>query len=605
MKQIIIGLIILVTPFNLKAQETIDLFILAGQSNAQGWTGDAAQYPQEDIELDASILFNWTFFNKESSNGEWEHMQAQKGRFPAGHFGLEVSFSRALKKAGFNPSIFKYSQGATGLSRDWKKPGENGIYDHMAKDLKAAIEDLERQNYKVVIRGFIWIQGESDAGDDFTANNYQKNLELLLDDLRKNVLYDDEFKIILGVDEQHGFVKKRPIVVEAQKNIANKDPNIVFTSMYGLPKADATHLTPEGLVQHGQRIFNAYKKLNKNRQEIFTDNLISIDQKGGIIHFFPENQKEAKLSRFQFPGKQLWMDATRIDGKTQQIRITAYDVSRKVRTLVKFKYPFGDASVTWNMEVDREGDIVSVLINPWNGTLIGERMDANEGGDESEIVRKKLGTTGAALTGLPLLYSSGNSISLGYWPYLEGELWRDVNVYYQRELWKDMPETRSPNNGIAHNAYESLEKAYKNELFKPDYILINFGLHMVNGHHDNMEGYGVWVQKFIDVAKAHNAKLIWVTTTPYALFREDKNSTVRKFNETATKIIHENNMYVVDLYSCITNLIKERNEWNVYEDGVHFREDIKSRQGEFLAQQILKIVEKVSVEKPLDKNKLD
>jgi hypothetical protein len=60
MKQIIIGLIILVTPFNLKAQETIDLFILAGQSNAQGWTGDAAQYPQEDIELDASILLNWT-----------------------------------------------------------------------------------------------------------------------------------------------------------------------------------------------------------------------------------------------------------------------------------------------------------------------------------------------------------------------------------------------------------------------------------------------------------------------------------------------------------------------------------------------------------------
>ena len=100
-------------PFNLKAQETIDLFILARQSNSQGWTGDAAQYPQEDIELDASIFLNWTFFNKENSNGEWQYMQPQKWRFPAGHFGLEVSFSRALKKAGFNPGIFKYCLGAT------------------------------------------------------------------------------------------------------------------------------------------------------------------------------------------------------------------------------------------------------------------------------------------------------------------------------------------------------------------------------------------------------------------------------------------------------------------------------------------------------------
>ena len=323
-----------------------------------------------------------------------------------------------------------------------------------------------------------------------------------------------------------------------------------------------------------------------------SEKLVSINPVDGVICFFPENQKEAKFSRFQFPGKQVWMDATRIDGKTEQIRITSYDVSHKVRTLVKFRYPFGDASVTWNMEVDRIGDIVSVLINPWNGTLIGERMDADEGETESEALRKKLGITGASFSELSLLYSTGNSISLGYWPYLEGELWRDVNVYYQRELWKDMPETISPNNGHAHNAYASLEKAYKNENFKPDYILINFGLHMINGYQNNVEGYGEWVQKFIDMAKVHNAKLIWVTTTPYAMYRDEKNVTVRKFNEEATRIVEDNNMYVTDLYSFISDLVKERNEWNVYEDGVHFREEIKAKQGEFLAQRILEITAK-------------
>jgi hypothetical protein len=104
------------------------------------------------------------------------------------------------------------------------------------------------------------------------------------------------------------------------------------------------------------------------------------------------------------------------------------------------------------------------------------------------------------------------------------------------------------------------------------------------------------------LSKEQHTKLIWVTTSPYALYRNDKNATIRKFNETATKIVYENNMYVADLYTCIADLIKERNEWNVYEDGVHFKEEIKAKQGKFLAQHILRIVEEVSVEKPLVKN---
>ena len=321
--------------------------------------------------------------------------------------------------------------------------------------------------------------------------------------------------------------------------------------------------------------------------------LVLINPADGVVQFFPENQNEAKLSRFQYPGKQVWMDALRVGGKTEQIRIAAFPTSRKDTTLVKFRYPFGDASVTWNMEVKRDGDIVSALI-PWNAILIGERMDPNEGGYEYKSLRKKLGVTGEALKDLPLLYSSGNSISKGYWPYLEAELWRDVNVYYQIELWKDMPETSSPNNGHAHNAFASLEKAYKNENFRPDYILINFGLHMINGYQNNLGGYGDWVQKFIDMAKGHNAKLIWVTTTPYALYRDDKNIIVRKFNEIASKIVKENNMFVADLYTCMVDLIKERNEWNVYEDGVHFKEEIKAKQGEYLAQFLLKVIDETS-----------
>lgn len=262
-----IGLIFLVIPFVLSAQEEVDLFIWAGQSNAQGWTGDAAAYPKDVEDLDQSIMLNWTFFGKESSDGQWVPMQAQKGRYPAGHFGPEVSFSRELKRAGYHPAIFKYCLGATGLARDWKAPGEGGMYDHMVNDLNTAINKLIDQGYKVNIQGFIWIQGESDAGGEKTAITYQANLAQMLEHLRSDVLRTQDLKIILGVDEQHSFVQKRPVVVEAQKKLANQDTNILYSTMHGLPKADATHLTPNGLVEHGKRIFSAFQILHTDAKE--------------------------------------------------------------------------------------------------------------------------------------------------------------------------------------------------------------------------------------------------------------------------------------------------------------------------------------------------
>lgn len=258
-------------PAQSNAQEKLDLFIWAGQSNAQGWVGDAAHYPKDSLGLDESILLNWTFVDHHSSGGNWVKMQPQTGRFPEGHFGPEVSFARELKKHGFNPAIFKYTKGATGLARDWKAPGEGGMYDQMAEDLKSAIEKLEAQGYEVDVRGLIWIQGESDAGDNDASANYYQYLKRLIEHLRTDLLNQPNLKFVLGVDEQHPFVEKRPEVVEAQKKLAEKDTNITSTSMRGLPKADNTHLTPGGLAEHGKRLFHAFMNLSNAKSEVPAD----------------------------------------------------------------------------------------------------------------------------------------------------------------------------------------------------------------------------------------------------------------------------------------------------------------------------------------------
>jgi len=241
----------------------IDLFICAGQSNMQGWQGNGAYYPEDSDNLDSQIKLYWVYPATKtdeaatSSGGQWTTLKPQDGRFPDGHFGPEVTFARKLKQYGLNPAIFKYSDGGTSLGGDWKAPGAGGMYDAMVTELKSAVEVLKRQGHNVVFRGLVWIQGESDGEYAALRDAYEENLKILINDIRKNVTGVSDLPVILGVDEQHLFVTWDPDkIVGAQQRIAESDPKIIFTSMTGLPKADSTHLTPEGLAEHGERLYN-------------------------------------------------------------------------------------------------------------------------------------------------------------------------------------------------------------------------------------------------------------------------------------------------------------------------------------------------------------
>jgi len=236
------------------------LIVFAGQSNAQGWMGDAERYPADRENLDSRIPLYYHSPGIGSSGGKWTTLGPQKGRFPKGHFGPEVSAARQLLKAGYHPAVFKYTLGATSIDRNWKGPGGNGLYDHMVAALKKALKLLRARGDTVTLRGFVWIQGESDAQNKAMADAYYGRLKALLTHFRGHVANDRALPIILGVDEQHPFVVKHPQVVQAQQKLAADDARIVYTTLRGLPKADATHLTPAALVGHGSRIFNAYQR---------------------------------------------------------------------------------------------------------------------------------------------------------------------------------------------------------------------------------------------------------------------------------------------------------------------------------------------------------
>ena len=243
----------------LSAKE-VTLFILAGQSNAQGYRGDASRYPADPNGDDARIPFYWNPRPKVAVPG-WATMQKQEGLFPVGYFGPEVTFSRKVLESGGHPAVFKFCRGSTSLAENWKGPGERGLYDAMVADLNKAVAQLRQNGDKVTGGAFIWIQGESDAKTKEMALAYEDRLNRLIEDLRSRVMVQANLPVILGLDEQHSLVKANPEVITAQENLAAKLPVCIRTSMRGLKKADGTHLTPEGLVEHGWRLFDAYQSL--------------------------------------------------------------------------------------------------------------------------------------------------------------------------------------------------------------------------------------------------------------------------------------------------------------------------------------------------------
>jgi len=258
---IVSGLLLQLISSNTYA-DRIDLFIMAGQSNMQGWRSDAAAYPTDKYQSDKRIPFYFRALDYDSSNNEWETLHPQKGHFSKGHFGPEVSFSRALlKNKQLKPAIFKYSSGGSSLKLDWKTYGKKGLYDDMVNNLKTAIKGLEAQGHTVIPRAIIWIQGESDADSDQLANEYYWHLKRMLTHLRNNIIQIPNLPVILSVDELHPRVQQRPQVVDAQMKLALESNNISFVSMMGLEKYDSTHLTAKGTIEQGKRLFLAYKKL--------------------------------------------------------------------------------------------------------------------------------------------------------------------------------------------------------------------------------------------------------------------------------------------------------------------------------------------------------
>ena len=179
-----------------RAQTPVDVFFIAGQSNAAGRiTANPDDFEEENfaaIALNKNDPLVQYFYNTDgpASVDDQTSSQAFTTLQPlpdTGYYGPEIAAGRELVELGYNPVIIKITEGGTNLSNDWNSrdfDADRGeLWRRWVTEVNVALSLLEAQG-EVRLRGFLWLQGESDSGQNSggQARNYERRFRSLVDD---------------------------------------------------------------------------------------------------------------------------------------------------------------------------------------------------------------------------------------------------------------------------------------------------------------------------------------------------------------------------------------------------------------------------------------
>ncbi|MBN1602759.1 MAG: hypothetical protein JW915_14210 [Chitinispirillaceae bacterium] len=242
--------------------EPVYLFLLGGQSNMSGMTGSGNLSSElKSKQQNTRIYLNPSMDGATSLKGKWLTLEPGFG-YSNTQFGPELCFAASLTKKypAIKFALYKSSVAGTNLDKQWRPPSSGGtagnLYTSFVSELQKAITSLKNATTDtIIIKGMLWMQGESDAMDKSMANNYEKNLKNLINDIRKEVTVDDMPFIAANIDEQTMWTDYK-IVNTAMNNLAKEMTNVITFPTKGF-KTDRIHYQNEGMVALGNAFADA------------------------------------------------------------------------------------------------------------------------------------------------------------------------------------------------------------------------------------------------------------------------------------------------------------------------------------------------------------
>jgi hypothetical protein len=257
------------------ATTTVPFYIFIGQSNS-GWLGAGGMNAEQKAAYGGRIS-ETEIWNP--ANGGFEarwaplevgvNTRCENFADPTG-FGAEASlFAGLQRQKKTRRMLFKQGQGGTSLAVDWKpvvpyQGGAGSRYAQLTQWLTLAVAQADAAGVKLDLKGILWMQGETDAEKEESANAYLANLREFfkaLDTLWqglavKHGLPKEPYKRVVGRINAPGF-KFRDAVRKAQETYcadASQRAVLIDTDAYPL---DWVHYTASGQIQFGLDILKA------------------------------------------------------------------------------------------------------------------------------------------------------------------------------------------------------------------------------------------------------------------------------------------------------------------------------------------------------------
>jgi len=229
----------------------VQIWLLAGQSNAIGWSDDVSGLPPELQQPQPNVKI-YT-----DTSGGWKDLGPGFGH----PFGAEVTFGRDMAAALPKVDVRIVKANWLGsLYKDWRPPktgggSEGALYTKFIRFVQGALDSAPNAQ----IAGMLFMQGEADAyGPNGMkwSQAYENNLKLFINSLRKDLKSPNMAFVIGQITSSDAWVNHE-IVRQAQSDVARTVPNTYMVVTDDLPLHDNMHYNTRGLMVLGNRFAKA------------------------------------------------------------------------------------------------------------------------------------------------------------------------------------------------------------------------------------------------------------------------------------------------------------------------------------------------------------
>jgi hypothetical protein len=246
---------------------TLDVLLVAGQSNAVGWKTNGAWLPAS--AYDSQVRFFYRIGEGmdmlPSTPGGVTTLGLQpaafRGNVPPTTFGIEMGAGRTLAAAGRQRlAMVKVAYGGTHLYSQWSPTNATGLFQILQANLSIASAQWAQQGWRTRVVGLLWMQGEYDANDATRAAAYPNSLKALVTSVR-GVAGDSCLPMVIGRITPVWTYAATVRSAQEQFVAGDRCARLVNTDDLPAMSNDPAHFSDPSQYTLGQRMGEAFRQI--------------------------------------------------------------------------------------------------------------------------------------------------------------------------------------------------------------------------------------------------------------------------------------------------------------------------------------------------------